>query len=908
MKIQTQRKMIQRLIPAIKVIGGDFEDFGGKLLDHLLKTSLEHSGVNFMGLPVSQVLDSNGDDGLVVAQYSAESDYFAKGMKKASDDITKALARRPTAKRILLIAAEEKRPIIADNFKKKVLKEKRMKGRSIGIFGSQSIAAWIVRKLLFNDAAIEELSEYLPELADMRDEAARDRLFPELSARHNPRPTVTAEISRRLAASPCLVLTGIGGCGKSEAATAFGMESAKNYDLRIWLEPDEFHGTAALNASSLLRGGRKRNIATLLKRQRCLLVIDDPQRNIDSVELAALCGPGSHVLVTRREASSNEYLLPDLTQGEAQAILDEAVSQPCPTDIFQTIWATVGGHPLSFALMNAAIRNGATWEDIEMDCRNVGDLADPRQRLSDRLLIRYREILKKELSFFAWARQPECDYGFLREAILPLGIRKLKERTLTASDLPSTVRLHDVVFASLSSLDWWSAEQQSHWDDVLTGYLTKTSDLNDLSFRAAASSLRNRIHALVNAGDKRPAYILALLEIISPEGNEALDLDDPIQQAAQLSTKRQPIDPLLFRTIIETFEWRYLRLKQSSRDSAKAFAKEGLQLFDDLAKVPGLTLRQQSEIRHHRGKALAWVNLRDQALMEFEAVLTSEEPLDASRLQLMRAYKHSKKNDEAIALGEKVINAAEAKPGAVSQSVLLAVMQDIPWREEAARSRILQPRQDFIERTIVENAIAGVEQAYKTLAAVARFWSQEAPDVLARVLQTIPTSNMERFEDDDTRNGFADVMFEYGRSLGQDGGEALRKALILFDGATKLSPFNEQRKAELLIFMDRSQEAIPILQAREDRHTNGWIQRLLAQGLLSQGRFADALVWIDQALQDPKCKSHYHEFWEHRYHIRVSLGEGDAIEDLSKALALAPSGPIKNRLEDKFKTLADASG
>ena len=178
MKIQSQRRMIDRLIPAIKLIAGDFEEFGGKLLDHLLKTPLDHSGVNFLGEPISSVLDSTSDDGAVVAQYSAEDGDFAGEMQKASDDIDKALARRPKAKRVLLIAAESKRPIIADTIKKKVLGERRMSGRSIGILGAQAIAALIVRKLLFNDAAIEELSQYLPELAQMRDEAARDRLFP----------------------------------------------------------------------------------------------------------------------------------------------------------------------------------------------------------------------------------------------------------------------------------------------------------------------------------------------------------------------------------------------------------------------------------------------------------------------------------------------------------------------------------------------------------------------------------------------------------------------------------------------------------------------------------------------------------------------------------------------------------
>lgn len=897
MKIQTQRRMIQRLIPEIALIAGDFEDFGGKLLDHLLQTRLDHSGVNFLGLPVSQVLDSTSDDGAVVVQYSAEGDYFTAGMIKAYGDIDKALARRPGAKRILLIAAEKKRPIIADDFKKKLLQESRMKDRSVGIFGAQSIAAWIVRKLLFNDTALEELSEYLPELAQMRDEAASDHLFPRLQIRHNSRPNITAEISRRLATCPCLVLTGIGGCGKSEAATAFGLEAVKNYDLRIWLESDEFKGAAALQAIPLMRGGTKRNVASLLKRQRCLLVIDDPSLPFVPAELEALCGPGSHILVTAREITPGEYRLPELSQKEALAILYGAEDRPCPAHIFETMWVTVGGHPLTFSLMNAAVRNGATWEDLELDCQSVGQLADPKQRLADRLLKRYREVLSDELSLFEWAGQPECDYGFLRVAILPAGIRKLQQRGLTAADLPSLFRLHDVVFASLSSLDWWSVGRQARLDDALERYLTETSNTNDLRFRMAAFSLRHRLQALVNKGDKRPAYVLALIEITSHDGRDTLNLDDPVQQAAELSEAGRPIDALLLRTIIETFEWQYLRTKKIGRTEATAFAKGGLPLFDSLEGIPGLTLRQRSEIRHHRGKALAWAGLRDKAWQEFEAVLESAVPLDASRLQLMRGYKYARENDRAITLGEEVMNAAEAAPGAVSPSVLLAVMQDIPWREELARTRILWPREDFIVRTIVENAVAGLEQAYKTLAAVARFWSREAPDVLDSVLQAVPKSDMSRFEDDDTRSGLADIMFEYGRSRGADGGNALKIALDLFLSVTKLSPFNAQRKAELLIFMGRALEAETILIAREDLATSGWIQRLLAQALIGQEKAEDALVWIDRALQDTRCQSHFHEFREHRYEIRVALGHSDAIEDLRSAHSQAPSGPIKNRLE-----------
>ena len=43
MKIQSHRQKISRAIPAIKLTAGDFEAFGGKFLDDLLKTWLKRT-------------------------------------------------------------------------------------------------------------------------------------------------------------------------------------------------------------------------------------------------------------------------------------------------------------------------------------------------------------------------------------------------------------------------------------------------------------------------------------------------------------------------------------------------------------------------------------------------------------------------------------------------------------------------------------------------------------------------------------------------------------------------------------------------------------------------------------------------------------------------------------------------
>jgi hypothetical protein len=49
MNPQTRKLLIQRLVPAIGVIGPDFERFAGLVLDHVLPTPLEHTGLNVLG-------------------------------------------------------------------------------------------------------------------------------------------------------------------------------------------------------------------------------------------------------------------------------------------------------------------------------------------------------------------------------------------------------------------------------------------------------------------------------------------------------------------------------------------------------------------------------------------------------------------------------------------------------------------------------------------------------------------------------------------------------------------------------------------------------------------------------------------------------------------------------------------
>jgi hypothetical protein len=585
-----------------------------------------------------------------------------------------------------------------------------------------------------------------------------------------------------------------------------------------------------------------------------------------------------------------------MSLAEGRAILDAGVADPCPQDVFDTVWAAVGGHPLSLALMNGAVRDGAPWRDIQDDCAAVGRFADPTQRLADRLLLRRRDLLQHPLAVFEWAGQPDCDAGFLRFAVQPVGLRNLHTHALTATDRDALVRLHDVVFSSLSSLDWWTPAGRAQLSDKLEAYLDAASAANDLSLWSAAGSFRKRLQALVAAGDLRPAFLLALLMVWTPEEMDPAPLGDPAAKAAALAAAGRPIARVEFRLLIETVEKLFRRAKTQGETAVTALLDASLPMFDSLAALPGLSHRQTAEIHHHRGKVYRWLHRDADARREFETVMAGPFPLDATRLQLIRLYKWTREFAAAAHLGEEVLTAAE-DTGDVPPSVLLAVIQDLPWRDASARRQLLWPKQAFIEQTIVGYANAGYDQAYKTLAAVARWWSQEAPEVLARVLAAIPALSAEHVDDDEARFTFGDILFEASRASDAGVGENQTLALSFFEAEVEPRDFHVQRHAELLLDMGRADKAEALLKAHRQFDSSCWIHRLMARARLAQNDAPAALTWIDRALADDKGVSRHDEFLELRYEIRRALGEAEALDDLKAAVGLAAEGRRRTRLQ-----------
>jgi tetratricopeptide (TPR) repeat protein len=891
---------VERIADALLYVAQDFERFGGLLMDTVVGQPMVHQGINLRGFPVTRLVDSVSTDGQTAAAYSAEQGYFDGNMAKANGDVHLILTRNATVKNIYLLSALYKRDQKADEFHSAMMARPEMTGRKLYVWGAEEIAGHLLDTVLIGDASVRKLAVYLPVLQRIWDEEAASNAPTWPDPQRIERPDIDADLTARLEENRVVVIAGMAGAGKSDAASAYAAAHEDDYAVQWWFEGREVGRIEDLRAVPLLRGGEVRNIIELLRSRSCLLVIDDAPDELSVEALSRLCGATSRVILTRRSVRAGDYVPPLMQPEIARALLERETPTSCPDEAFGTIWRTVGGHPLSLAVMNAVAASGTSWDVIADDCTVVGELGEGNQRLADRLLGHLRAGLIRELSVFEWAGRGDCDSGFLQYVLRDVGIRKLRSNGLTAADRSVVVRLHDVVYAALAAQpSWWTPERRSELDGLLAGYLEMTALKPDLRFITCAKGLKKKIEVLVRGGDKKPALLYALLSTWAPRELDPSLVGDPAV-TARVWAGVLP-SPLAVMTFIETIEQLYLHEREvNSLKIAKERLATRVGLFDVLGNLPGLSARQCAEIAHHRGKAYRRLGDRDAAIKVFEGVLTSPYPLNESRLQLLLLYRADHSGRPADLVGE-ILRAAETDED-VSFSVFLAAVEWLPRVAGARRGELVACHAAKIEKVVLAAANIGLEQAFKTFASFGRFCSQESPSLFNRILKGLPHRSLEEVTSDDERFAWGDILFEASRTPGNAQITMQEDALRWFESLVSSEVFHRQRHAELLIEIGRYADAESILRGIDSPQKPEFVERLMARARLALGDPAAALQWIDRALEHLTAVRFESEFHELRFDIRTALRDRNAADDLRLAIDRADPGERRVRLERKLKS------
>lgn len=887
---------INRLIAGIGLIGPGpaFERFGATFLDYHLDEHLVHRGLNAQLNPVGDTVDSVDDAGRVAAEYSIEKDYFQARWTKPTNDLLHVLRNHPNVVDIYLLSSQSATAPAIKAVKERVGAWPGFLDRVIHFYDARRIAEVIVDDMLLHDSAMAALFEYLPVLERILNEHKATLTLPPVDPQRVSLPSVHVEIDAALSEdNPVAVISGVAGTGKSNAAAAYADSRRDRYEVPMWLVGSEFTKLADLSSQRLWRGGADLNIAAMLRSRACLLIIDDLPPEISLPDLKSLCGPGSRILVTRRETAASDIRIPALNRDEARQILDRDLQEPCPESVLDALMKTVGGHPLSFALVNNAMAKGvSTWLDVGDDCEVVAEYADGRERLADRVLGRLKPFLSTELSTFEWVGAPSCDHRFLKAAIRTPGIVKIRGQGLLAADRPTIARLHDIVYASLIVQGWLTDDRAAVLDQQFDDHLQAVIEEESLALLVLATTMRAKLEAIA-ANRFSPAVVVALLDLWRPEELDRAIVGNPEEYLADLEAKDVPARYVEIRFILEAIEGLYRADKVASIDDAKTRLAERLPLFKRLLALKMVNPRSLAETHHHWGKALKILARVEEASQQFETVMSGPNPLNATRLQLIRIY--AGKNDRAVELADEILTAAET-PLTVVSSVVLGVVENLSWAKGRILEQLFAKHSNLIEREITQAANAGLDQAYTALATVGRYWSWNEPDRLKTIFEAVPVMPPEA-ADDRTSGALGEILLKLGKYPPDR--ELQEGAVAYLQSIADPNDYQLQKHGEVLIDLGRHAEAESILRRIRKLQTDAFANYRLSQAVLGQGRPDEALALADTAVACLESEKFRASFLEQRYLAREARGDVRAVDDLDAAIAVCQSDKYLASLQRK---------
>jgi len=903
-----RRYFIDQLIKGLAAIGPDVEIFGQRLVDRIVDVPMQHPGLNQLGHPVGHTVDSVSATGEIVAEYSTDESYFSGRMEKLRGDFKHARRMYPKVRKILLVSNRVCGPKASTRLTRRRGQLQRRCGIESEIYDARRIAEFIVDYVLLDDVAVEQLAPFLGPLDRIRNEYVITHLVPEPAYGYIPRPLLEAEIGRRLEVEKVVTLAGMSGLGKSQTAAATARSRRGQYDMVVWLNAASVRSVQDLHAIEIDRRGRKVNLLPILRDRSCLLILDDLQASIPVDDLKSACGPQSCALITRQAAQTHDVKMPPLNREEAQKLINHDLPTPCPTDIFELVWRTVGGHPLALRLMNAGVRNGS-WDELIEDCRVIGEYRDEdkTQRLADRLLGRLRHALPRELGFFRWCGTTRADRAFARRALAPVGVRKLDEACLLASDRADVLRLHDIVKASLATLalpfDTYAAEFATKLEDQIEAVSFR--EKSDLGFLNLCHVHRDKLEELARSNPNRDAYLYCLLKIWNPSEVDLELTGKPIERAHRIAATAKPVSDMAVSTVLEAVEALYRKRKHGEGTAAAhAELESHLEVFNILEKATGVSGASRSRVCHHHAKALKILGRKNEAVQVCEGILAGPHPLPTTMLLLARLLMYNKDTVERSRdLLLQILEMARTSPSSVETSLVLAAT------EEMGRSQLKTWFPDvsskygqIISERIVASAVRGFDQAFLAFASIGRHWQWNDRSKFINVFSELPPWSVEDAHSDQQRAAWGDILLSASKaveSTRRDG--LLREALAFYEALQRPDPFNLQQKGQTLVLLGKFNEAIQVLEETFKTKPNQWNRYWLSKARLGIGDAKAALALIDEVCKSvPPEDTFLATYLDHRFDVRTALGDPHAVEDLEQAYATCKDLKYKASLQRKL--------
>ena len=431
-----------------------------------------------------------------------------------------------------------------------------------------------------------------------------------------------------------------------------------------------------------------------------------------------------------------------------------------------------------------------------------------------------------------------------------------------------------MVFSSLKTFISDLPDLAETFTEALGRYIEEEAATgNGLPFWTVSRSLDGWLRAAIKRGDRRPAFVYALLETNVPATIDPALLEDPIAMTwRMLASTANAIPAIDTMTVIETIETGYLYRKALvGKNDAKAALKAQMAVFDQLQADQRLTIQQRAELDHHRGKALLRLGDRPAAIARFEAVLASAHPLNESRLQLVKLLAGNPAKEAEVEAMTRALLEGYGKRKDVTTSVFLAVVESLPWREAQWRNDLVAAHGPTIEAELVRLTKLGIGQAYRTLASIGRYWARRKNPAFLRVFDAVPPREPDAADEDGDLFAYGELLFEASRLKPDERADLQTRALATYNAVKDTDDYQTERVAELLIEMGRPQDAVDRLEPLPKITTSPFGQHRLSRAYLALDRLEEARTAIGLALDQLTKESFRPDFEAHAREVEAAV-------------------------------------
>jgi hypothetical protein len=897
------RRFVRDLVEDLQqVSGASLEKLLVPLWGKMAGGAVQANGLNLQGAPVSGALDAIWPDGSV-SEASSDKDYFDNKEKKLRHDIRHVRKAAPHVHHVRMFSTRTAGPAARTRQDRRRARYARL-GFTIDVNAGQDIADYIVRECLLDEVLVKRIAPILPNLQRITEQFAASQRLPDLAPAFRGRDTEIARIIAKLKTEHCVVISGLGGIGKTELACAVAHAVREDYEQVIWIDAAPFERADQLSAFDVRSNGYELNVLGILRSQSALVVLDNVTVDLDLDALAAHCGAKSNmVLTSQAKWGPSPVSLEELDRSDAAAILSGGTATPCPDAILDQVLAAVGAHPLLLRILNRlVVETGAGWNEVVAECAHLPHAVDERrQTVAQRIVRRNLAVLDANLAPFVWAQSASLDAGFAKHMVGRIGLAALERWAFLARGQADTVRLHDIVYACASGLRAELRIDLDAFRDRLKAYLRGAINPKGIEFVRVARRHRALLARLLTEQPEPGVLRYAYLHSVAPRELAPTLIGDPATDVAN-----GPVMPVRewVLSIVEAIESSYRRTRdRGQKDRAKQDLKAHLALFDVLRAASDIDAQSKITIRHHHAKSLLKLGEADAAEREFDAIVSAGEGNYPSRLQLARLLKKDPARAKALIL--EIIEAEEKVPGTVQITTLIETLATL--RRSHLRgftSEVTKRFGPFMAQVIKAAAWSGETQPVQAFAAVGPDWSYLQPTLFREVFEEIDLGSPASAEDDDERVAVGRICIAARKmylrqSMVVEADAALARALEFFRGLKSISPFAAVHFADALLQAENPLIAGEILDnVREEKRDAFWHLRRAEAILGSDG--ANGVGCIDRGIALLKAPEYRATFLAVKAELLHKAADPDDVTVLGEAIACCTSDQYRADLRQKL--------